>query len=101
MLEKVAPVFKLRAERMRDVGELLRRIHAVRVEIVGVHIGGDTRAAGADLVVTIEQPSDTSGALDLAAVRAVAAEVEGGQVMAETLAPIAEYTGKMPTKGGK
>jgi hypothetical protein len=79
--------FKCRAEGMIDVGELLSRIHAQRVEILG------TREFP-DVEVTIEDPSIQGKALDLASLRAVMRGLTDGQVMDQTLATAEEYTGE-------
>jgi len=82
--------FKCRAECMRDVGQLLLRIHAERIEVVPIVPGGGTP----DVVLTIEDPSMQGKALDLATLRAVLRILVDSHIMEETLATVAEYTGE-------
>ena len=81
-------VFKFRAECMRDVGKVLLRVHARKIEI-------DSNDHAAEVVTTITGATIGAGEpLDLASFKAVLAEIADGHVMVETLALADEYTGE-------
>ncbi len=81
-------VFKFRAERMSDVGKVLLRVHARRIEI-------ESNDAAADVVTTMTGATIGAGKpLDLANFKAVLAEIVDGHVMVETLALADAYTGE-------
>jgi hypothetical protein len=81
-------VFKFRAECMRDVGEVLLRVHAseVRIEAIAHDLP--------DVVATLTAPRITGKPLDLASFKAVLAEIADGRFMVETVALAEEYTGE-------
>jgi hypothetical protein len=89
-------VYKLRAECWRDMRVLLRLIYADRVTIVP--LGGGT----ADVEVTVENPSKQGETahktLSLEELKMLIHEwrewIADGDIMVETLRPVAEYTGE-------
>jgi hypothetical protein len=81
-------VFKFRAECVRDVGNVLLRVNARKIEIESTEHAGD-------VVTTITGATIGAGkALDVASFKAVLAEIADGHVMVETLALADEYTGE-------
>jgi hypothetical protein len=93
-------MFKMRAEFMMDVGKLLTRIYAERVEIKGGSLHPDC-----DLVVTLTNPwiyGRVRGdrlvrppqQATLETLRSEIAKIDGAHVMLQTVAPLAEYTGE-------
>src|SRR5579863_6817138 len=81
-------MIKFRAECMQDVGELLLRIDAQRVEIV--HIERDLP----DVEVTVDRASIEGRALTAGEVASFAEGLEGCHVIAETVRALDEYTGE-------
>jgi hypothetical protein len=79
-------IFKLRAECPSDIGELLKRVGARRIEIETLETG--------DVEAIITGPMLRGRSLDLATLRAILFEVEDCHLMAETVAPLAKYTGE-------
>ena len=96
--EDAPTTFKLRAECMADVGQLLQHIAAKRVVVEAIMVPIDYMPwyegayAGED--VTLTGPHVGRCPLDLDALRAILATITDGHVMLETVATAAEYTGE-------
>ena len=94
-------VFKFRAELLNDVGVLLQRITATKVEIEvrcfedGIPSGEcEVTLTGPYNLCTPESGRKRLTPMNLAELRAVMAAISDGHVMVETVALLADYTGE-------